>query len=223
MTVPGLSFDHLVIGAATLEEGVAWAEARLGVTVPPGGRHPLMATHNRVTALGPSSFLEVIAVDPAAPAPTRARLFALDDPGMRDRLARGPRLIAWVAGTDDIAASLARADAAGAGLGRAIEMTRGDLVWRLSVPDDGHLPEAGILPALIQWRPGLHPATAMTDRGLRLEALELRHPEAARIAAALAAIGAERLATIVSADRPAIRAALRDAAGTRLALGDTDG
>jgi hypothetical protein len=40
--------DHLVIAAASLEEGVAWCEATLGVTPGPGGEHPLMGTHNRL-------------------------------------------------------------------------------------------------------------------------------------------------------------------------------
>lgn len=221
--VTKLSFDHLVIGAASLAEGVAWAEDRLGVTIPPGGRHPLMGTHNCLSALGPASFLEIIAIDPAAAAPARPRLFALDDPAMGARLARAPRLIAWVAGSDDIAAGLARARTAGADLGRAVEMTRGDLVWRLSIPEDGGLPECGTLPALIQWRPGPHPAGAMTDQGLRLEALELRHPEPARLDAVLEAIGAGHLATTVPADRPGLRAVLRGGDGARLVLGETDG
>lgn len=221
--MPRLAFDHLVIGAASLAQGVAWAEAALGVVVPPGGAHPLMGTHNRLTALGPTSYLEIIAVDPAAPPPTRPRLFALDDPAMRARLERSPRLIAWVAGTDDIGDSLATACAAGANLGRAVAMTRGDLAWQLSIPDDGGLPENGTLPALIQWRTGPHPAARMTDLGLRLETLELRHPEPAKIDGVLGAIGAGHLAASVRAEGPGLRAVLRTAAGDRLVLGDEGG
>jgi hypothetical protein len=68
-----LRFDHLVIGAASLAQGVDWVEAELGVTLPPGGTHPRMGTHNRLTAVGPASFLEIIAVDPAAEPPPRPR------------------------------------------------------------------------------------------------------------------------------------------------------
>lgn len=218
--VTKLRFDHLVIGAASLEQGVAWAENRLGVTIPPGGAHPLMGTHNCLSALGPASFLEIIAIDPAAAAPARPRLFALDDPAMRARLERAPRLIAWVTGTDDIAASLAQARDAGAELGPAVELTRGDLVWRLSIPHDGGLPEGGTLPALIQWRAGPHPAGGMADLGLRLEALALGHPEPPKLEAVLAAIGADRLATTVRADRPVLRAVLRAADGARVVLGE---
>jgi hypothetical protein len=218
--VTKLRFDHLVIGAASLAQGVAWAERNLGVTLPPGGSHPRMGTHNRLTALGPARFLEIIAVDPDAEPPARPRVFALDDPAERARLERSPRLIAWVAGTGDIAASLARARDAGAELGPAVELTRGDLVWRLSIPDDGGLPEGGTLPALIQWRAGPHPAGAMADLGLRLETLALGHPVPAKLEAVLAAIGASDLATVRRADRPALGAVLRAADGARVVLGE---
>lgn len=208
-----LTFDHLVIGAARLAQGVDWVADRLGAALPPGGSHPRMGTHNRLTALGPASFLEVIAIDPAAdpvaePLP-RPRWFALDDPAERARLERRPRLLTWVAATDDIEASLARASAAGADLGRPVEMTRGDLTWLISIRDDGALAEGGTLPALIQWPDSAHPAGAMTDLGLRLERLELRHPEPTRLDAVLQAIGADALATIVRAKAPSLRAFLR--------------
>lgn len=40
--------DHLVIMANSLDDGVDWCEATLGVTPGPGGEHPLMGTHNRL-------------------------------------------------------------------------------------------------------------------------------------------------------------------------------
>jgi len=220
--MPSLAFDHLVIGAATLEQGLDWAEEKLGVVLPPGGTHPRMGTHNRLTALGPASFLEIIAIDPDAASPARPRLFALDDPAVRARLRQRPGLIAWVAATGDIAASLARAREAGADLGRAVELTRSDLVWLLSIRDDGALPEDGTLPALIQWPEGPHPAGRLTDQGLRLESLELRHPEPARLDRVLGAIGGDHLVRTVRADRPALRAVLRAADGARLVLGDDE-
>lgn len=204
-----LRFDHLVIGAASLAQGVDWVEAELGVTLPPGGTHPRMGTHNRLTAVGPASFLEIIAVDPAAEPPPRPRWFALDDPAEGARLEDCPRLLTWVAGTDDIAASLTRARNAGVDLGRPVEMTRGDLTWLISIRDDGALAEGGTLPALIQWPQGRHPASAMTDLGLRLESLELGHPDPARLTALLQAMGAEPLAAVVRGEQPSLRAVLR--------------
>ena len=46
-----------------------------------------MSTHNHLMRLGNSAFLEVISIDPDAPAPARTRWFDLDDPAMRARLA----------------------------------------------------------------------------------------------------------------------------------------
>ncbi len=42
--------DHIVIGAASLEAGVAWVEQRLGVKPVPGGQHVAMGTHNALAA-----------------------------------------------------------------------------------------------------------------------------------------------------------------------------
>ena len=58
-----LTFDHIAITATTLQEGVDWVEAALGVTLAGGGKHNLMATHNRLLGLG-DLYLEVIAIDP---------------------------------------------------------------------------------------------------------------------------------------------------------------
>ena len=89
--------DHLVIGARTLAEGVAWCEATLGVVPGPGGRHPLMGTHNRLLKIAgaayPDAYLEIIAIDPGAPAPARRRWFGLDEVDLR----AGPRLLHVVA------------------------------------------------------------------------------------------------------------------------------
>ena len=90
--------DHLVIAAHTLEQGVAWCEATLGVVPGPGGRHALFGTHNRLLRIDrpgfANSYLEVIAVDPEAPSPGRARWFGLDvgDESDEERkwLAAGP-------------------------------------------------------------------------------------------------------------------------------------
>src|SRR5687767_5483712 len=102
-TPPATRLDHLVVAAPTLDRGAAWVEARLGVGCRPGGAHAKMGTHNLLLRLGPAAYLEVIAVDPAAPPPGRPRWFGLD------ALApdAGPRLAAWVARTDDVAATAA--------------------------------------------------------------------------------------------------------------------
>jgi len=40
--------DHLVVAAASLDDGVRWCRDTFGFEPTAGGTHPLMATHNRV-------------------------------------------------------------------------------------------------------------------------------------------------------------------------------
>lgn len=183
-----IELDHIVIGAATLEEGAGFVRERLGVEIGPGGKHPLMGTHNRLMRLGAHSFLEVIAIDPDAPAPGRPRWFALDEPAQQQRLAASPRLVAWVARSGDIDAA---AKSSPVSLGAVIPVTRGGLSWRLTVPADGRPPMDGAAPHLIQWDDGLRPWEAMADRGCRLQRLTLVHPNTGRLRHVLGPLGLE--------------------------------
>ena len=173
----GLAVDHLVIGAASLGEGVAWCESVLGVTPGPGGQHPLMGTHNRLLRLqapaAAPAYLEIIAIDPQAPAPGRARWFGLD----AANFSAGPRLLHWVARCAALEPALAALHALGLEVGRPQAAERqtpqGRLAWRLNVRDDGALLAGGALPTLIEWG-AVHPSTAMPPAGLVLRGLSLR-------------------------------------------------
>ncbi len=168
--------DHLALSAATLAEGVEAVETALGLPLAPGGAHPQMGTHNRLLGLGPV-YLEVIAIDPGAPAPGRPRWFDLDN------FAGAPRLTNWIARTPDLEAALALAPE---GTGMPVALERGDLSWRMAVPGNGKLPFSGAFPALIQWNGAAHPAGRLPDAGARLTALEIAHPRAEALRAALA-------------------------------------
>lgn len=135
-----------------------------------------MGTHNLLLPLGDAVFLEVIAINPKAPAPQRPRWFELDRLPPHAK----PFLGCWVARTNDIHASLA---AASEPLGVVEPMSRGELEWLISIPEDGSLPLAGTAPALIQWHTDTHPAKGMQDQGCRLVGLQLLHPEPARLKA----------------------------------------
>lgn len=194
--------DHLVIAAASLDEGVAWCEATLGVTPAPGGAHPLMGTHNRLLSIAceafPRAYLEIIAVEPGRKPsrPGTRRWFDLDDPLLQASLARrGPRLVHFVARVPDAAAAvqaLAHDQRVHIDRGPLLVASRdtpaGRLEWRITVRDDGQRLFYGALPTLIQWGP-VHPTDSMPASGLALRSLEATHPRAADLAAALSAIG----------------------------------
>lgn len=223
--------DHLVVAAASLDEGVAWCEATLGVAPGPGGAHALFGTHNRLlrlqSAAHPQAYLEIIAIDPTATPtrpPTLRRWFDLDDPALRQRLAdEGPQLIHWVASVPDIEAAGARLRALGIERGPVIEASRptpqGLLRWRISVRDDGQRLFGGALPTLIQWS-DTHPADGMAPATLSLQALHLQHPDADRLQAALDAIGFH--GAHVQAGPAGLRADLGNPSGEPLALIHTE-
>ena len=183
---PAVELDHLVVAAATLAQGCDYIESGLGVRPQPGGKHVAMGTHNALLGLGPRTYLEVIAIDPGAAAPSRPRWFDLDDVRMRATLAEGPRLAHFAVRTHDLAALVAAVRYAP---GAIHPMARGDLRWKITIPDDGHLPGAGLIPTLIEWDASDHPAARLPDVGLRIAALAGEHPDPAPVRAALAALG----------------------------------
>jgi glyoxalase-like protein len=175
--------DHLVITAATLDEGVQYIRRVFGVTPDMGGEHSAMGTHNCLVKLGDTSYLEVIAINPTAPQPNRPRWYGLDT---LDADA-SPRLTTWVVRVNDIEAAAA---ASPIPLGNIEVMNRDELNWRITVPADGSLPLQGIAPTLIQWAEGQpHPASQLSDLGCSLERLAGFHPEAESIKAMLKAVG----------------------------------
>lgn len=221
-----LALDHLVVAAADLDSGTRHVADLLGIAPTGGGAHPRMGTHNRVLGMTGGVYLEVIAIDPDAPAPQRPRWFGLDQPAMRARLAEGPFLAHWAARVEapaDLSAWQARHPDR---IAPAIPMTRGDLRWRLTVPDDGSLPawrEAGatagdgLLPTLIQWDVDAYPGVNLPRQPLTLVALAGTHPRAALLRQGLAWLGADALIAIEQADGlPRLQAAIETDRGIRI-------
>jgi hypothetical protein len=174
-----LSLDHLAVVCRTLEEGTSYVEAVLGVEMSPGGKHPAMGTHNTLVSLGPSAYLEVIAIDPDAPRPDHPRWFNLD------AYDGPPRIMNWICATDDLDDAL---DMAPDGSGDPMALSRGDMAWHMAVPPNGVLPFDGAMPALIEWETEMHPNRRLPDHGLRLSRLDVFHPEADALMAAFPAL-----------------------------------
>ena len=107
------------------------------------------------------------------------------------------RALCWVVGTDDLDAVVA---ASPVDLGEVVHFTRGDRSWRLTVPADGHLPWGGLLPAFIEWSPGPHPSAAQQDLGVRLDKVQISHPDPASCRQALDTLQVGHLADVVEGE-----------------------
>lgn len=160
-----LALDHLAITAPSLAIGRSLVERALGVPLQAGGQHGRMGTHNALLKLGDDVYLEVIAIDPGMGKPSRARWFALDNLQKNSPVS----LATWVARTSNIEEAVTLSPLSHG----AIEpMSRGDLHWQITIPEDGSLPLEGACPGLIQWQ-GPHPATKLECSGAELVCLEI--------------------------------------------------
>lgn len=170
-----LELDHLAVAAATLEEGREAVETALGVRLQPGGRHAHFGTHNMLLGLEDGLYLEVIAIDPAAPRPAYPRWFDLD------RFSGWARPQVWICRTEDLAGCIARFPQAGT----PVALERGDLRWQMAVPESGVLPYDNAFPAVMEWQCDGHPAARLAPSGCSLKRVVVRHPQAGALDAEL--------------------------------------
>ena len=195
------AIDHLVLLGATLTQGTAWCEATLGVTPDPGGKHPLMGTHNRLLNIAsaefPAAYLELIAIDREAShasSTSACRWFDMDSAVLQAQVAaHGPQLIHFVARVPDIDAAVASLQPLQIDRGAVIDASRttpaGLLRWRISVRSDGQRLFDGALPTLIEWGEGQHPTRSLPRRGVALRRLAVQHPQETTLASAYRLIG----------------------------------
>jgi hypothetical protein len=187
--------DHIIYAHPDLDAAVDEIEDRFGVQATGGGQHPGRGTHNKVLALGPRTYLEIIAPDPGQPEPSGPRPYGVEG------ITRG-RLVGWALACDDIEDSAARARSMGFDPGGVVDgqrvSPRGTLLrWRVS----GNAQVGGIVPFLIDWGRTPHPAINAAP-GLDLVSVHLEHPEPRALSTALAAMGAD--VTVQGAAEPAL-------------------
>jgi hypothetical protein len=199
--------DHLVVMAASLEQGVQWCEDTLGIAPGPGGEHEKYGTHNRLFKIAspqfPLAYFEIIAINTAAVIPKRdqmPRWFDMDDAAVQKAVAQGPRLIHFVSSTEDVKSARHVLRTQGIERGQVVHASRksskGTLNWQITVREDGERLFNGCLPTLIQWgKPDateplrLHPRNSLPRSGVTLQSLTVSHPSGAKLQAAFDAIG----------------------------------
>jgi hypothetical protein len=172
-----------------------------------------MGTHNHLLRLGDDLFLEVVAVDPAAPRPQHRRWFGLDDRAVVERhWQAGRRLRCYVARCAGVAETIGTE---GDTFGAPMQLTRGELRWTFAVRTDGELPAGGALPHLMDWGLRGNPAPTMPDFGLRLRELTVETPDPDAVQSALDVIGMTRKPNIRRADTLRLSARIETPQGVR--------
>ena len=167
-----LVVDHLIYAVPELSAGVAAIEKLLGVRAAIGGKHVGLGTHNALLALGPKTYLEIIAPDPDQDDYRQPMIFGIDD------LAH-PHLVTWVARVDDLNAIAAQDLGQGQKFGEVLSGSRKNpdgatLTWRFTDPFT--VIADGIVPFLIDWGESPHPAKSAPS-GAQLVQLRAEHPD----------------------------------------------
>jgi hypothetical protein len=182
------AIDHLLLGAADLDQGVAWLEGLTGVRAVAGGSHPGVGTRNALVSLGNRQYLEIIAPDPKQ----TTYGFAIDL-----RVLAQPRLITWAAASSDMGASVALARRAGYEVSAPTAGSRARpdgklLQWKaLRLPGAPGAKEVEPIPFFIEWAAGsVHPSQD-SPKGCTLRSFEMEHPDPASVIHALEKLGIE--------------------------------
>src|ERR1700730_1249805 len=197
----GSRIDHVVIGVANLEAGMAAFERATGVAPQPGGAHVGRGTRNALVSLGNGSYLEIVA--------PQVRPDAVTDRVKGLQALTAPKIIGWVERVR--AASIARAALEGEGFtltpplagsrvtpaGLLLEWTRFSIVS----------PQIVVPPSFIEWgKNTVHPSQT-SARGCAIRAFEVVNPKADVLNHALKTAGISLRA--VFGDRARIRLALQ--------------
>ena len=155
-----------------MNRGVEEIEKLLGVRATAGGQHPGRGTRNALIALGPTTYLEIIAPDPEQPPPQEPRPFGLD-------ALKESKLVAWFVSGRNLKRLRGEAVSKGVSLGEVKSGSRRrpdgvQLVWQFT--DPGAPVADGIAPLFIDWGDSPHPARTAA-KGTTLISLRAEHPD----------------------------------------------
>ena len=170
--------DHIVIGTANLVTGTNFLETKLGDTFSPGGEHKMMGTHNNLLKLQSEIYLEVIANNLNISNPSLTKWFSLNESVIKEKIKNSPRALSWVLKVDNIEKTISKC---GYNPGEIIQISRGKLNWKITVPSSGKLLENGVLPLLIEWPKDQHPSNNLKNNKVSINKLSLFHPEPSKI------------------------------------------
>lgn len=205
------NLDHLLLGTADLEEGVAWVAERLGAEAAFGGRHANLGTANHLLSLGGDVYLEILGPDPDAPPRDEPLPFGIE--GLDE-----PRLVTWAARGTDLEALVARASRVGVPLGPVRSGSRlrpdgAELRWEITALTA--FLHDGLVPFFIDWGTTPHPARS-TPAGGRLISFRAEHPDPAAVRSTLASL--DLALEVDEGPEPALVATIRTLRGDEAKL-----
>ena len=176
--------DHILLGCADLERGIAFVERGTGVRAAFGGVHPGRGTQNALLSLGGRHYLEIIALDPK-------------QSGTADRYGLGkltePRLVGWAAHRGSLKEFANRLSREGIVFEGPTPGSRkrpdGRLLqWStLNLKDDA----GGLLPFFIEWGAGSPHPSSDAPQGCRIEHFEAATPDPEKLGKLSVRLGLE--------------------------------
>lgn len=202
-SAPLFILDHLLVGAADLDQVSEQVATSTGVRPVYGGKHPV-GTHNALLSLGDHTYLELIAAQPGQ----RPLAFGVDFSALA-----APAAVGWAIAVTDLAAARGALEKAGYRLSLPFPGSRTTpagqtLAWHTFVVFEAPEPA----PFFIAWSADTaHPATT-SPPGCRLEKLTLKTPDVAALEKLNAVLGLTL--TIERADFPGQTIELVCPAGT---------
>ena len=202
--VPGV--DHLVYASPDLDLACADLEERLGVRASAGGRHHGRGTRNALIAVGPDSYIEIVAPDPQQQRSAVPRWFGIDT-------LTTPRLVGWAARATNLPRVVAEAARRGIHLGTIESGSRhgpdGTVVtWQFTDPET--VVADGLVPFFIDWGVSRHPARTAAA-GPPLVRLRALHPDPTTVQRLLNGLGLSLHVQLAAS--PALVATFRTAGG----------
>ena len=170
--------DHIVVGSCNLISGTNILESKLSTKFSTGGEHQIMGTHNKLLKLKSDIYLEVIANNPNVNNPSCPKWFSLGEERTKEKIQFSPRALCWVLKVDNIENTVKKC---GYNPGEILQISRGELTWKITVPSNGKLVDNGVLPVLIEWPSDQHPSKKLNNSNVSLNKLSLFHPEPNKI------------------------------------------
>ena len=199
MAITGL--DHIIYAAPDLDRAIEEVNTLTGVEPVRGGSHPGRGTRNALLSLGSTTYVEILAPDPAQSSDALAIA--------AERIPSTARIINWAAKCEDLEKAVRKAAKGDLDLGHIEDMARalasgGQLAWRLT---RGALICDGLVPFLIDWGSSPHPAQTAPS-GCGLSYFRGEHPDPGRVRDYLTLLGLQDVLEVSRGPVPRILAGL---------------